>query len=90
MSNAKRSFKNSNRPGGAEFFIEPTAKFRERFIVAGGSMKSAIKDLREGEETNDDLINTEEENQSVDLKEDEKLYFGWRNLEFIYRKTQPN
>lgn len=53
-------------------------------------MKSAIKDLREGEETNDDLINTEEENQSVDLKEDEKLYFGWRNLEFIYRKTQPN
>lgn len=61
--------------------------YRRRFIVAGGSMKPAIKDLRDGEETNEDLINTEEEKQSNDLKEEENLYFGWRNFEFIYRKT---
>lgn len=62
---------------------------RKRFIVSGGSLKNAIKDIREDEESNDDLINTDDDNSEPDLKEEEKLYFGWRNKEFVYKKTNP-
>lgn len=63
---------------------------RRRFIVAGGNLKNAIRDLREEDEDNESLINVDDEDVSkIDLKEDEELYFNWRNLEYIYRKYTP-
>ena len=62
---------------------------RRRFVVAGGSLKDAIKDMREIEdEENDDLIHVEGDKE-VENKADSKSYFGWRDKEFIYRKTNP-
>lgn len=63
---------------------------RRRFIVAGGSLKDAIKDLREEDEDNESLINVDDDDiAKIDLKEDEELHFNWRNKEYIYRKYTP-